>query len=617
MIYNFPCIYKDELIYSVIGRYHKYSGNTNLRYTLLDFFDTINIIPTLEFQSHLNQFINNLKNKVDIDTNEVIENNTLIPLYSCFTRKDRINKIKRIMANSDGKSIKYKIGMIRSGICKKDYINYCPICSKEEMHKYGETYIHRTHQVQGVLVCEKHGCLLRPYIVNPKIQEYIVLDKKNMNFNIEYPKHGDKEKLVRIAKDIYFLLNNSKKYYVNDIKNTYNFLIYKKGLANKKGRVNQIELKSQFINHYGKEFLEALESNVDENNKFNWLSSIVRKHSKTFHPLRHILFIDFLCGNINNFMNQMEINHKSDIDRPWLCLNPCCKNYRKPVIKDYKIIIDSKSKGTIGIFKCDCGFVYSRKITGDLNHIGRVRRYGRVWEAKLKELVNSNMSIRAIARKMICDPTTVVKYAEKLGVKQLLNTKRGTLYKETTNVNYKTELKNKYRDEVIKIISLDPNISRNDIRKKLIKEYKWLYKYDKEWFEKNLPIVKIRNTNARDYSEYWDKKDNEALLLVKNTYSILINMDKPIRITKSLIGTRIHKRALITKKIDKIPKTKKFLESVCESLDEFRFRRLDKIYTYIYEEKVEIPEWKILKMASIKDKLILEKYKLSRTKIYA
>lgn len=611
MIYNLPRIYKDELIYSVIARYHRYSGNTNLRDTLLDFFNTINIMPTLEFQSHLNNFVENIRDTIDIDVDEVIDNNTLIPLYSCFTRKDKIDKIKRLMADYDGKSIKYRIGMLSGGICKKDYINYCPICSREEFDKYGEAYIHRTHQVQGVLVCEKHGCLLKSYIVNSKVQEYVYLDRENMEFDVKYPKQEEKEKLIRIAKDVYFILNNKIEYYINEVKDKYNYLICKRGLSNRKGRVNQLELQSQFTNYYGKDFLDKFESNIDWDYKFNWLSCIVRKHNKTFQPLRHILLIDFLCGNIKNFIDLMKNQYKSDIDRRWLCLNPCCYKYKKPVIKDYKIITDSKSKGTIGIFKCDCcGFIYSRKIEGDLTHIGRIRCYGSVWEEKLKQFINSNMSIRAIARQMHCSSKTVVKYAEKLGMKQLLNTKL-VLYNANNNIKYKTELKNKCRNEVIKIILSNVNIGRNDIRKEITKEYIWLYKHDREWLEKTIPAKK-KSINVRDYSEYWDNKDNEVLLLVKDAYNLLINMVKPIRITRSLIGTKIHKRALLTKQIDKIPKTKKYLELICESTSEFRFRRLDKIYMYMCEKKVEIPEWKILRMASIKDKNILNKYKICR-----
>ncbi len=615
MIYNLPSIYKDELIYSVIGRYSSYSGNTNLRFTLKDVFNTIDIIPTIEFQSHLKEFIKNLNGKIDININDIIENNTLLPLYSCFTRRKKINKIKKIMISSDGKSIKYKIGMMRNTICKKDYINYCPVCSKEEFSEYGEAYIHRTHQVQGVFVCEKHGCLLKPYVVNSKRQEYICFDKESMFFDINYPKDENKEKLLRIAQDVYFILNNNVAYFIDEIKDKYDYLMYRKGLTNRKGRVNQVELQSQFLNHYGNEFLKILESDLEEDYKFNWLNNIVRKHNKTFHPLRHILLIDFLCGNVEKFVSLIKVHVKSDIERPWLCLNPCCTNYRKPVIKDCKIITDCKSKGTIGIFKCDCGFIYSRKITGDLMHIGRVRSYGDVWEAKLKELVNTNISIRAIAREMHCDPGTVVKYSEKLGIRNLLNTNRKILNKIDKNFKNKEDLRNQYRKEIIEIIALEPDIIRNNIRKRLTRQYLWSLKHDRKWLEDNLPDKSKRNTNTIDYSDYWNDKDNKTLRLVKEAYNSLKNNIKPIRITKSLIGTRIHKRALITMQLDKMPNTKEFLESVCESIEEFRFRRLDVIYEYVYKNEVELPEWKILKMASIKDKLILQKYKVSRTKV--
>ncbi|AWK50555.1 hypothetical protein DIC82_05670 [Clostridium beijerinckii] len=609
LIRFFPKIYKDELIYSVIGRHHQYCGNISTKDTLMEFFNTTAIIPTLEFQSHLKEFTENLKNEIDINSNEIIENNTLIPLYSYFMEKEEVDKIKNIIINSDGRAIKYKIGFIAGGICKKEYINYCPLCAKKEIKEYGEIYIHRTHQVQGVLVCENHGCLLESYIVNSRRQEYILLDERNINFNIRYPNKNIAKKLITVARDIYFLLNNNEKYYINDIKNKYNYLLYKRSLVNINGRVNQLELQKQFINFYGTEFIKKLESDIDENNEFNWLRCIVRKYKKTIHPLRHILFINFLCKNAKEFINQMKIEEESDIKRPWLCLNHCCVNYKKAVISDYKIKIDSKSKKIIGTFKCDyCGFTYSRCITGDLEYRGRVKCYGIVWEGKLKELINSNISLHAIAKEMHCDSATVIKYAEKLGMEKLLNTKRKLpLHQYNKKPKIKLELRSIYVNEVQELVSSSPNITRSDIRKKLSKEYIWLYRYDKEWIEKILPRTK-RAAHIKDYSEYWRNKDKQILVFIKETYSILIKAKKPIRITKSLIGRHIHKEALMEKKLDKLPQSCAFLESICESIEEFRFRRLDKIYANLNEERIEMPDWKILKIAGLKDKAILEKY---------
>lgn len=53
--------------------------------------------------------------------------------------------------------------------------------------------------------------------------------------------------------------------------------------------------------------------------------------------------------------------------------------------------------------------------------------------------------------------------------------------------------------------------------------------------------------NSRDYNEYWAKKDDEILNLVKDAYNAILHMKKPTRITTSLIGRFILKKALLEK----------------------------------------------------------------------
>lgn len=40
------------------------------------------------------------------------------------------------------------------------FLRYCPMCAKEDREKYGETYWHRIHQIEGIQICRKHGCYL-------------------------------------------------------------------------------------------------------------------------------------------------------------------------------------------------------------------------------------------------------------------------------------------------------------------------------------------------------------------------------------------------------------------------------------------------------------------------
>lgn len=609
-----PKIYTDELFYSVMGRYQKYSGYLNSKHTIIDFFGELKVTPTIEFQSNLISLENNLCINKVIKPITIIKNNSLLPAYFCFMKKEIVNEVIDLLINDNGEGIKYKIGLIPGGLCRKNYVYYCPICCQNEIKEYGEAYIHRNHQLQGVDVCEKHSCLLKPYKIETTKYEYVYLKSENLDFKVIYPKKSMQSKLNRISQDSYFLLNNEYgDYYIDDINNKYKFLLYQKGLANINGRINQKELYKKFIKYHGKEFLSNLECNVDGKNEFNWLKSIVRKPRKTIHPLRHILFMEFLCGDVISFIKRLNEENFPNLKGPWPCLNPSCKNYKELVINNCMITIDSKSKKEIGTFKCECGFIYSRPITKDLEYIGRVKCYGEVWENRLKELIKSQISIREIGRLMKCDSKTVIKYAEKLGLKHLLKTNRKGI--NPSKRIFDNRLKYSYRNEVLKTISLQPGINRSQLRSLLSKEYIYLYKNDKAWFEKNMPTVKKNTCNTRDYTNYWKKKDNEILQLVKNAYGEIILINRESRITKSAIGRKIKRSALIEKKLDKIPNTKEYLEKICESVEDYRYKRLDKTFKIIRDMNLHIANWKIIRMAGIRyeDRNILDRYNSIKT----
>ena len=607
MINLLPIRHNDELLYSIIGRYHEYSGNLSLKTTLKELFNTINIVPTVEFQSHLKEFVKNIE-YIGISEEDLIRKNSLMPLYFYFMQDKDIKKIKKILINSDGKSVKYKTGILAGGICRKKHIFYCPLCCKEELHIYRECYIHRTHQMEGVLVCEKHGCVLNEYPLNLASYRYITLEVDKIDFKVRYLESNLNRKLKQVAEDIYFLLNNKKYIFsIKDIKKKYNVLLYKKGLSNINGRVYQKKLHEEFISFHSTKLLSLLNSNLIFEDESNWLKCLVRKHKKIIHPLRHVLFIEFLCGSVEKFMKIKDSNIYREYGKA-LCLNPCCEDYGKAVINDYEIKFDSKSKKIIGTFKCKCGFTYSKNVEEGPYYIGKVICYGSVWEDKLKRLIQEGSSINAIAKEMRCDSGTVVKYADKLGVKNLLNTKRKISYRSDTKKYPSMDIKTEYRNSVSRLILNNSDISRKDVRRILNKEYIWLYRNDKEWFDRNMPKVNC-SYNIKDYSQYWRKRDEEIFKLVKAAYETILNMKKPRRITKSLLGKIIMKKALLEKKIDKLPKTKELLDNICEDVDEFRFRRLDRVYDYIEKENIKLPEWKILRIAGINEKGILEKYK--------
>lgn len=303
MIDFFTEPYKDELIYSAIARYHFYSGNVDYKDTIEECFGKRSMIPTFEFGGRLDYLSEELGGRY---TSEMILNNhTIFPYYAPFMDKEQRDAVVEYIKFNGSNSIYTKLGIIAGSICKKSYIYYCPICANKDIERYGEAYIHREHQLQGIIVCPHDGCLLEKYSIK-KLDisriEYIRLERNLLNLEVNKMKINNYDKHLKLSKNVYYLLiTNLDKVSKGDLSKRYKYFLYKKGLARETGTVKQRKLYEEFISYYGYEFLESLESNLDYDNEYNWLKVLARKSKRLSHPLRHLLLIEFLCKDIEEF----------------------------------------------------------------------------------------------------------------------------------------------------------------------------------------------------------------------------------------------------------------------------------------------------------------------------
>lgn len=240
------------------------------------------------------------------DSDYLIGKHTLLPLYIPFLSSERRDKIIYSMKNSDGKGISNLLGIQAGKVFKGKSLNYCPKCTMEESARYGEAYFHRSHQVDGVLVCPEHNCLLKKYKEFNEFHsrlEYIRLDIERVDLNIEYVEDNNiYEKLFLISRSSAYLLNeNLSIYNINIIHENYMSILYERGFITTNGSIKQKELYHEFKRFYSDDILNMLKSDFIEENEYNWLKNITRKQKRLVQPLRHILFIIFLCGNIESF----------------------------------------------------------------------------------------------------------------------------------------------------------------------------------------------------------------------------------------------------------------------------------------------------------------------------
>ena len=155
MIAFFPDAYHDELLYSRICRYHIHSGNYCSAFTMDDMYCKRTVHPDMEF---LNRFTPDALKWIcgDGDLQTVIMKQTMFPFYARFLPKER--RLKALSSLLAQEPLFYNYLAIPQTGAR--YLRYCPLCTSEDREKYGETFWHRTPQIQRIRVCPKHTCFL-------------------------------------------------------------------------------------------------------------------------------------------------------------------------------------------------------------------------------------------------------------------------------------------------------------------------------------------------------------------------------------------------------------------------------------------------------------------------
>ena len=598
LIGYFPSLYQDELLYSWFARYHEHTGNISPKRTLNDLFNSNKIVAVLDIPSNLNIVSEALRHFNIPDVESLIKNHTLFKYYTFFqseTKREKVFNYMKLGGNPGSSHL--LLGINASTINEWKHIRFCPTCSQEDTNKYGEPYWHVSHQLPKSFYCIKHDELLVDSLIvarNMQRHQYVPANLNieiDLKFKMPYTSKTE-QYLKMISKENNKLLElNFKNTF--DIQEIYKYLLQINDYANYFGKVNQQKLAEQFIKFYGAELLELVDSTVDINNQSCWLKAITRKHRKVFHPIRHILLLNFLGVAVEELKDLVGKKYYPFGEAPYYCLNPAADHYKKRVVKEVIITNCTDTRRPIGTFKCECGFIYSRRGPNldieDQFKVGRVKQFGIVWLQTLDRLINlEGLSHKEVANHLNCDIATVKKYVElKISDKD-----------DNVSIKEYASIKALKEKEWLEMINENPLLTITSIRRLNPALYIWHYRNNKEFLKMNKPKNKV-DVNPRRRID-WESRDLETLNQVIKVVETLYRMEKPIFVNKTNVSKYINNPSFVEKHLEKLPETKDYLIRNIESREDFQVRRLLWSCKNLHETGEVIKKWKVKRLAGLR-----------------
>ena len=622
MIGHFPTPYPDELLYSLCARYSarvQYSSSTAVNSEL---FGTSLAMASVDITCNLKYLIDNLPPMHSHTVGSLIDNHTLLPVYNPFLPQERVARVRKLLEYSNGSAVRGCLGLILTTIVPPAWLRFCPLCAEDERKRYGECYWHRLHQATGVEVCPIHCTFLEasclptrnPYTPYSYISaSQVVVATPPRQLDLTDQSHRT---LIDLTNDVVWLLGQKNLVVgYNSLHAGFSRLLTESGLTTYAVNKRRNKLLEKFRSLYSTEILRILQCDFDDKKRHAWLYRIVNDLNilKAHHPLRYLLLIRLLGHTVESFLS-MCLKHPPKIsngdkpfgDGPWPCLNPVCKHFRKPHIPKYLLSFTKKPYAPLGIFKCSCGFIYSRRgpdiSNEDRYRASAVRAYGSLWESHLRRYWNdSTLAVRQIGVRLGVKHSTIKFHATRLGLQfpRLGPTNKSVLINLHVARRLKkahageAEKRKHFRKLLLLALKKHPTTTRTTLRTKLLppRVYEWLVHHDLGWLEPHLPSPS--RTGRPIYVVDMSGEDLKLSMEVRQSAAKLKNISgKPIRITKTIIGKDLNKVRILCSNaiLAKLPLTATALIESLETRVEFAIRRINWA-TDCFRQENTSPTW--------------------------
>lgn len=608
-IVSFPTPYPDEDYRSIVHRYHLRSPYTSHIQSRKELFGK-NLKNTM-FPVNLSRLVDQLGVENEFCF-QLLQNHTFYPLFRPFLSVELNSEyICRMMGSSMESSKPALLDKNGSKGLISEHVWYCPHCLEYDYQTFGESYVHRIHQLSFLNVCPTHRVQLLNRCLTcsePFANDLtsIMLIGPRCYCGVRVLSYGEPVQVesfsLNLLIDLQYLLSNE--FITSDtVHRRLITLTGCRGYIHFRGDfIYKKKLLTDFIEFYGEGNLLCLGFTVNELLGEKFMVKFLEEDYLRKNIVLYVLLMRFLAGSAESFFNNSEsyaialpFGHG-----PWACVNPICLYHNKKIITKCRRKVH---EWVTGIFTCpECGMIFTRKglPKEEDESLFSVDTQGFLFMNTALQYYQNGYLIQEIAELLQSNKTTVSKYLRpfrtdvRAGTKAIdLETARKAIefgfHEAAATSTSKIETCKETIMEAIEALGNDA--TRPEIRKYNIRRYDWVMKNEPSWMEGILPpkkkLPKILNQ---------DTLDDELYSFVVDAVQKVWISPPDYRVTKQEIYRHLpsYVRSRVKRFTEKIPKTIELIEESVESQDQFLVRKFPKIIEWFMESRYHRCSLKLL-----------------------
>ncbi|WP_099431271.1 TnsD family Tn7-like transposition protein [Pseudomonas mosselii] len=319
---------EDEIFFSICSRQHLYLGNINQTSTLAWLFGSHKASTTHDFPFNLDS-LNECARNAWGDTTSIIFQHTILPLFFPFQSPQNIEQTLDTLKSSTLGSLKYRLGLLTGRFGAEHPLKACNECIISDRAASGVAYWHLMHQYPGVIVCPEHHLLLRECSRNRQWSgrfQWCLPDDL-----ILLPEQHDEcpadelRRLEALSLAIKQLaeLGSGTNFHPDIVNKTYRTALAELNVGRASGQSAADSLARYVAPLRRYTSLSSLPATAD--GTAGLLGQLTRRPRRHCHPLKHLIFIQWLFGSLDDFveaydrtsvseMSFKDIQGNSDID---------------------------------------------------------------------------------------------------------------------------------------------------------------------------------------------------------------------------------------------------------------------------------------------------------------